>query len=173
MAQIQFHGLAIRKNLRQFLFDCRALPKPPEIIDMEKPSAKEVLPQAFRLLIGEVHAAGLDDIKIRISVEFRIQSGDDMRSFVKDADTGQALHTPHELAVGCRKIRRPTSAIAGAALACGEIGASNVKVWSSRGTIAVSVDEACKEKLRRRVGPGVGKTRYDKKHGGQNRPECQ
>jgi hypothetical protein len=171
--KVQLDGTTVREDLGKLFFYNRSLAEAPEIVDMEKSASKKVFPETFRFFAGEIHTAGLDDIEIRISLKLRVQSGHHMRSFIENPNARQAFHTPHEFAVRRRKICCPATAVPRAPFAGRKISTANVDVRGSSRAIAASINEAREEKLRGGIRPGVGNPGYDKKHDGQNRPECQ
>src|SRR5690242_10048172 len=110
LPHIQFLHGTIGENQSNLKLNVFALVEAPEIIEVNEPASKHIFAKTFRFLLAQRQPSSrFDDIQIGILEELRIHDGDRMRRAIVNADSGEALHAPHELAIGCRIVRCPGS----------------------------------------------------------------
>lgn len=115
---------------------------------MKETASQEVLAKVLRFFRRQVHAVRGNDVEIGILKKLRVEGGYQMRALVVNPNVGQALDTPHELAVGGWEIGAPSTPGPRTPLSGGQIGTAKIEDWRACGAAAVFVNEAREIELR-------------------------
>ena len=93
---------------------------------MDEPAAQHVLAKLCGFLLGEIHAAGFDDVGVG-ELEERIVEDFDHVGVRIDVESGQSMNSAHELAVCTGRIHRPARSLRWKEVSAAEFRASKVR----------------------------------------------